>query len=76
MDKVKMVALWLAGGVAGLIVLASVYALLLSAEGFADWKVQFDSAVTETLLPLFTAIVGASVVTAVGFALATALKRS
>ncbi len=66
---------WLAAVVAALIVIVSVIALLLEPSTFGSYQSQFESVVTNTLLPFFEATLAALVVYAVGKALASALQR-
>ncbi len=64
------VVTWLAFVVAPLIVAASVIALLVEPETYGQHHMQFESVVTDTLLPLFGVALGAEVVYKVGMELA------
>ena len=70
-ERWQTFAAWLAAIVGTLIVIASVIALVVEPDTFKDRKDQFESAVTNTLLPLFAAVAAAIV----GQALASALRR-
>ena len=63
----------LVGVIAALIVLASVTALLVPPGVFAARKDQFQMAITQTLLPMFTAIAVTVVTYVLGQALISAL---
>ena len=67
------VGAWLAAVVAGVILVASVSALLVDPATFDLHQAQFEVAVTDTLLPFFEATLAGLVAYTVGKALAAAL---
>jgi hypothetical protein len=66
----------LAGLVATMILVTSVFALLVDSGTFGEYRDQFEFAVTNTLLPFFEAILAGLVVYTVGVAFASALRRT
>lgn len=66
----------LTAAVAVLLVAACVIALLVNPDTFDLYQFQFESAVTNTLLPLFEAMLTGLVAYVVGRELAAALRRT
>jgi len=75
-DTAPRIGVGLAIVVAGLILAASVIALLVDPATFDLHQAQFESAVTNTLLPFFEATLAGLVVYTVGKAVAAALRRA
>jgi hypothetical protein len=71
----RQLGVWLAAVVAGVILAASVIALLVDPATFDLHEAQFELVVTNTLFPFFEAILAGLVAATVGKALATALTR-
>ena len=72
----KKLAVWLAIVLGLSIIAASVIAVVVAPMTFAARKDQFDSVITNTLVPMFTAIAATIVTHSVGHAVASALRPS